>query len=486
MTRKFDVIIVGAGNAALTAALSARQHGAKVLVCEKAPETERGGNSRFSGGLFRFSYDGLEDLKQLRQDLPKDEWDRVEPLPYEPDHFLDDVMRVTAGQADPDLTNILIGESYSTVRWMTDLGMEWQWTVLWNLETEGKLRFSPGSVLEAKGKGVGLMQRLFAMTLGAGIEVSYGAEMVGFLTQDGAVSGIKVRTRNAVEDIAAKAVILASGGFEADPLMRAEYLGPHWEQVVVRGTRFNTGETLRMALEIGARPFGEWDGCHATPIDAASPRVGDLKLTDRTNRLSYPFSVMVNNRGERFVDEGEDLGGYTYAKTGRAILAQPGAVGYQIFDSKTIALIEERYSTGRPLVADTIADLARLMSVPSDRLVLTVDQFNEAVQPGDFDPGAKDGKSTRGIVPAKSNWALPLDSPPFTAYPVTCGITFTFGGVQIDGTGRVIHVNGDPIPGLFATGEITGGFFYNNYPGGTGLMRGAVFGKIAGANAASG
>ena len=486
MPASYDVIVVGGGNAALTAAFSARQQGASVLVLEKAPQAERGGNSAFSGGLFRFAYDGIDDLKPLRSELPSDAWDRIEAEPYDPTRYFDDVMRVTQGQADRDLTHIFIDRSYSTVRWMADLGLEWQWTVLWNVESEGRLRFNPGSVLEAKGKGVGLMHHLFAAAAPAGINIAYGSEMTGFIQASGGrVTGVRVKTAGGTEEASTSAVVLASGGFEADPGMRARHLGPQWERVTVRGTRFNTGETLRMALDIGAKPVGEWDGCHATPIDAGAPSLGDLKLTDRTNRLSYPYSIMVNNRGHRFVDEGEDLGGYTYAKTGRAILAQPDSIGYQIFDTKTHHLLEERYSTGTPVVASTIEELARGISVPADALAQTVDAFNAAVQPGRFDPGGKDGKGTKGIEPPKSNWALPLDAPPYTAYPVTCGITFTFGGVQIDGQARVIDTRGNPIPGLYATGEITGGFFYHNYPGGTGLMRGAVFGRIAGASAAA-
>ena len=195
---------------------------------------------------------------------------------------------------------------------------------------------------------------------------------------------------------------------------------------------------------------------------------------------------MVNALGKRFVDEGEDVGGYTYAKYGRAILTQPGAVAYQIFDAKTIHLLEERYSTGSPEVANTIEEIAGKLRLPKDALAQTVREYNAAVQPGAFDPATTDGKRTLGIVPPKSNWALPIDSPPYTVYPVTGGITFTFGGILVDNLARVIDTEDTPIPGLYATGEITGGFFFDNYPGGTGLMRGAVFGRIAGVQAASG
>ncbi len=483
---RYDVIVIGAGNAALTAAISARQNGARVLVLEKAPEVERGGNSRFSGGLFRFAYDGTEDLRRVKRDLAGDEWGRIEAQPYGGDRFTDDVMRVTQGQADRMLTGVLVEESLPTVIWMTDLGLKWQWSVLWRVEEEGRLKFSPGAILEARGKGIGLVQQLFDLAEKAGVSVAYGSKMVGFLQDpSGRVTGVRMRTSAGTEDVASQAVVLASGGFEANTEMRARYLGPGWDRVKVRGTRFNTGETLQMALDIGAKAVGHWQGCHSTPIDADAPDVGDLRLTDRTNRLSYPYGIMVNALGQRFVDEGEDVGGYTYAKFGRAILAQPGTVAYQIFDSKTTHLLEERYSTGVPVVTQSMAEIAERLPIQGDALLSTVREFNAAVQPGEFDPSKKDGKRTAGISPPKSNWALPLDSPPFTVYAVTGGITFTFGGIQVDNLARVIDTEDTPIPGLYATGEITGGFFFENYPGGTGLVRGAVFGKIAGAQAAA-
>ena len=483
---RYDVIVVGAGNGALAAAISARQSGARVLVLEKAPETERGGNSRFSGGLFRFAYEGVEDLKPLMQTASARDWERVDVGYYDADRYLGDIMRVTQGQANQDLARTLTQESYPTMMWMAGLGVVWEWTFLWLVDTGERVRFTPGSVLGAKNKGVGLMEYLYAATERAAIDVAYQAKMTGFL-QDGTgrVNGVVVKTPAGIEEARAGAVVLASGGFEANAEMRARYLGPGWDQVKVRGTRFNTGETLRMALDIGAKPVGHWQGCHATPIDGNAAPVGDLRLTDMTNRLSYPYSIMVNSLGKRFVDEGEDIGAYTYAKTGRAILAQPGAIAYQIFDRKTVDLLEERYSTGTPIVGDTIPDIAQKMSIPVETLVTTVKDYNAAVQPGESDPAIKDGKGTAGLEIPKSNWALTIDSPPYTVYPVACGITFTFGGIKIDTQARVIDTEDEPIPGLYATGEITGDFFYHNYPGGTGLVRGAVFGRIGGANAAA-
>ena len=483
---QYDVIVVGAGNAALTAALSARQQGARVLVLEKAPEAERGGNSRFSGGIFRFAYDGIEDLKPLRPDLPNSQWDLVDVGTYGDDRYLADLMRVTEGQANAELSQTLIRQSYPTMLWMTDLGVSWEWSIVWSTRSGERVRFNPGAVLQARNKGVGLVEDLFESSQRAGVDVAYQAKMTGFLQDNaGRVTGVRVKTTQGIEDASAGAVVLASGGFEANPEMRARYLGTGWDQVKVRGTRFNTGETLRIALDIGAMPVGHWQGCHATPIDANASPVGELHLTDRTNRLSYPYSIMVNCLGRRFADEGEDTGAYTYVKMGRAILAQPRGIAHQIFDRKTVHLLEERYTTGTPIMADSMEDLAEKLGVPSDVLQRTVDEFNAAVQLGEFDPSMKDGKRTSGLIPPKSNWALTVDSPPYTVYPVACGITFTFGGLKIDPGARVMDTEDVPIPGLYATGEITGDFFYHNYPGGTGLVRGAVFGRIGGANAAA-
>jgi tricarballylate dehydrogenase len=239
-----------------------------------------------------------------------------------------------------------------------------------------------------------------------------------------------------------------------------------------------------MAIEIGALPHGQWTGCHSTPIDAGAPPHGDRKLTDKTNRLSYPFGVLVNTRGHRFFDEGEDFQFYTYAKLGGVILNQPGGVAFQIFDAKVTGLLEARYRTGSPIVADSLTELVDKLPLdrPAGRRAL--DEYNAAVEAGPFDPTVKDGRRTKGLDLPKSNWAQPLDTPPFVAYPVTGGITFTFGGVRINDRAQVMNTAWAPIPGLYACGEMVGGLFHGNYPGGTGLMSGAVFGRIAGASAA--
>jgi tricarballylate dehydrogenase len=475
-----EVLVVGAGNAALTAALSAHESGRKVLVLERAPHALRGGNSRFSGGLFRFAYHSRDDVQQV---LPGLDLSRVVVGTYPEDAYIEDCMRVSGNAADPVLTRVLVKQSFPTMLWMMSVGVAWELSEIFATRSGEEVHYSPGAVVQAEHQGVGLTARLFKAAESRGIRIVYDAYVTQVVRNDDRVVGVVVTTPEGERTLHARATIIAAGGFEASESMRRQRLGESWGHAKVRGTRFNTGDVLRAAIDIGAREVGEWNGCHATPIDATAPSPGDLRLTDKTNRLSYPYSILVNLRGERFLDEGETFPSHTYAKIGRQVLAQPDSRAFQIFDQQTIHLLEARYSTGTPMIADTIAQLAQHMGVPADALTATVHRFNESASDRPFDPSRLDGKNAVGIDPPKSNWAVPLNRPPFVAYPVACGITFTFGGIAIDAQARVLDNQDRPIPGLFATGELTGGFFYRNYPGGAGLMRGAVFGKIAGASA---
>ncbi len=489
----FDVIVVGAGNAAFTAALAARAEGARVLVLEKASQKLRGGNTRFTGGIFRCTYNGLEDLIPVVRG--NDNPETVTLDPYTRADFLKDLERVTGGRADPALSGVLVDRSYETVRWLADLGVVWEFNRAVGAVTlagAAKVKLPFGGALRVKGEGVVLSSTLFRLAEEADIPILYETQAQRIITApDGRVAGVEVRGPEGARVLNCGALVLASGGFQANPEMRTAYLGPNWSLVKVRGTRFNTGEMTRAALATGAQGYGEWSGCHATPIDADAPTYGELRLTDKTNRLSYPFSVMVNLDGDRFVDEGEDFNLYTYAKMGREILQQRSATTFQIFDRKTLPLLETRYNTGTPVTAESLIELAdRLaerygsLSFRKANFLKTLEAYNAAVQEGVFNPDTLDGKRTVGLRPDKTNWATRLDAPPFQAYAATVGITFTFGGIRINADAAVVDYLERPIPGLFATGEMTGGFFYLNYPGGAGLMRGAVFGRIAGTNAA--
>ena len=483
------IIVVGAGNAALVAALAAHDEGVPVTVLEAAPKEERGGNSRFAGAIFRFPHTGLAGLEPLIADEAKDMVRYSSVGPYTEDDFLGDLMRTSGGRADPELTDVLVREGFETARWMRDKGVKWELSTRKfidedKLDENNPYVLPPGGVLRVVHEGVGLMDNLFAAVEATDIDVRYSSPAHELLTEGSTITGVRVRHAEAFEDLHGQ-VILACGGFEANPEMRLRYLGQGWDLVKVRGTRFNKGTMLDQALRAGAQAAGHWSGCHASPVAADAPDIGDLAITDKSARYSYPYGLLVNINGERFVDEGEQYYLHTYAKTGAAIRAQPRAWAVQIFDQKTIVHLQPRYRTQTPVTADSIAELADAVGIPVGALERTVNEFNAAV-PEDasgFDPNVEDGLATKGIEPPKSNWAIALDAPPFVAYPVACGITFTYGGLRIDTDSRVIDNEGKPMPGLFATGEITGGFFYDNYPGGAGLMRGAVFGRRAAAAA---
>ena len=493
MPDQHEVIVVGAGNAALVAALTAHEAGASVTVLEAAGREERGGNSRFSGGIFRTVHDGLESLQPILHESNARWIDRVKVGPYPRERYLADWMATSAGRPDPALVETVIDNSRETVRWMHGKGVQWELAAN-KLVDPDKLDPStvydlpPGGALRALGEGVGLVKRLYDAVEAAGIEVRYESPVSGLLQSGSTIEGVRVRRADRYEELAGT-VVLACGGFEANPEMRLRYLGSGWDLVKVRGSRFNMGVMLTQALLAGAQPAGHWGGAHASPLDAGAPAVGDLRLTDKMSRYSYPYSLLVNMAGARFVDEGSEEVWLTYAKTGWAIRAEEQGLAFQVFDQKTVHLLEPRYRTGTPVVADTIAELATALNLPVARLEATVDAFNAATAAdatARFAPFDKDGVSAQptGQVP-KSNWAQPLDSPPFVVYPVTCGITFTYGGLKIDTQARVLDTEGRPMPGLYAAGEIIGDFFFHNYAAGSGLMRGAVFGRLAGAGAAA-
>jgi len=486
--KNYDVVVVGAGNAALTAALAAASEGAKVAILEKAPEHLRGGNSYFTGGLFRFAYNGIEDISELLPAITSDEKENIDVGSYKESEFYSDVMRVTEGLSDPSLLQTLTSKSFPTMLWMKDQGVPWILAYgRQAFEHEGKQRFWGGLIVEAVGGGKGLSDRLFELVERNEIEVFYQTSGTKLsVNQKGSVDGITVKSESGYEDISCKSVVLACGGFEANSEMRTRYLGPGWELAKVRGTQYNTGDGINMALDIGAQSHGHWSGCHAVAWDLNAPAHGDRNVADLFQKHSYPFGLIVNVDGKRFVDEGADLRNYTYAKYGREILKQPQRVAFQLFDQKTKHLLRDEYFIPQMTMveANTIEELAIGLDINPEELQKTIETYNESVQEGDFNPTALDGKHTKGIFPPKSNWAQEMDSPPYLGYAVTCGITFTFGGLKIDSNTQVQDNSDMPIPGLFAAGELTGGLFYNNYPGGSGLMSGAVFGKIAGENAA--
>jgi tricarballylate dehydrogenase len=482
------VVVVGAGNAALCAALAAAESGASVLVLERAPEAESGGNSRFTAGAFRCVYEGVEDLKALMPDLTAEEIGNTDFGTYTEAQFFDDMGRLTEYRTDPELCELLVTRSKSTMRWMHGKGI--RFAPIYGrqaFKVAGKFKFWGGLTVEAWGGGPGLVEGLTRAARAAGITVAFEARALSLIADDDGIKGVRVRHRGRSTDVAAKCVVLAAGGFQANAEWRTRYMGPGWELAKVRGTRFNTGDGIRMALDIGAQPTGNWSGGHAVAWDRNAPEFGDLAVGDNFQKHNYPFSVMINANGERFVDEGADFRNYTYAKYGRVILMQPKQFCWQVFDSKVLHLLRDEYRIRRvtKVRADTLEELvAKLEDVNPQRALATIGDYNAAVMRDvPFNPNVKDGRGTVGLAIPKSNWAIVLDTPPFEAYAVTCGLTFTFGGLKIDGSARVIDGDGQPIPGLYAAGELVGGLFYFNYPGGSGLMNGAVFGRIAGTSA---
>ncbi len=484
-----DVVVVGGGNAALCAALAARESGAEVLLLERAPEEERGGNSRFTAGAMRVVYNGVDDLVELMPELSDEELRSTDFGTYTFEDFFDDMARVTQYRADPDLTEILVSRSFETLKWMRGKGARFApMYARQAFKIDGRFRFWGGLTVEAWGGGPGLVEALYAAAARTGVRVVYHARAQHLIADDAGVRGVRARIGGRTRDIAAKAVVLACGGFEANSEWRTRYLGSGWELAQVRGSRFNTGDGIRMALDAGAMSWGHWSGCHAVGWDMNAPPFGDLAVGDGFQKHSYPFGIMVNAEGRRFVDEGADFRNYTYAKYGRVILGQPGNFAWQIFDHKVSHLLRDEYRIRQvtKVHADTLEQLAdKLEGVDRDGFLAEVAAFNAAVKSDvPFDPTVKDGRGTEGLAVSKSNWANPLDTPPYEAYGVGCGITFTFGGLRIGTNGQVIDSDGRPTPGLYAAGELIGGLFYFNYPGGTGLTSGAVFGRIAGVCAA--
>ena len=488
MAEQYDVIVVGAGNAALSAALAAKEVCGPVLVVEKAPEFFRGGNTYFTGGIIRFAFDGIEDIKALIPDMSPTEEESIDVGSYTQDQFYDDMMRVTQGRSDPDLAQILVSQSHPTMKWLQEKGVRFVLSYGRQAFKDGdKYRFWGGLVVEAVGAGKGLSDQQFEAAQRAGVDVRYSTQGIELLRDDkGRVNGLRVQGPDGFEDIHAHSVVLAAGGFEANAEMRCRYLGPGWELVKVRGIPYNTGDGIRMALDVGAQAHGHWSSCHAVAWDMNAPDFGDRTITELYQKHSYPFGLIVNLNGERFLDEGADFRNYTYVTYGRALLTQPQGLAFQIFDDKVKHLLRDEYHIPQVTMAqaDTIEELAARLDIDPEGLARTVREFNAAVQQDvPYNPTVKDGRSTVGIEPPKTNWAQTIDTPPYLGYAVTCGITFTFGGVKIDTRGQVVTNGQEPIPGLYAAGEMVGGLFYYNYPGGSGLSAGMVFGRLAGTSA---
>lgn len=499
MVDRFDVVIVGAGNAALSAAHAALDRGAKVCVLEKAPKEDRGGNSALTGHM-RFVYENVDELFAImRPDTLTDEVRKrfIEDMPSKTqDDLWDDIMTTTDGLSDPEMLQVHVERSYDTMKWLHSKG---------HMHVPSPDDFTgDGTGTRLDGGGEGLMERNFVyLEAHPDVTIHYETTALKLITDPdtGRVLGVKVRDGDGLRDILGGAVVLAAGGFEANPEMRARYLGPLWDSVHLRGVPYNTGDGLRMALDIGAMPFGGWGSAHAAPVDWAMPKFSSISLRRRPDakwirangqsRYIYAYAIMVNTEGHRFMDEATGTRDQTYAKMGRGILAQPGSTAFQIIDAKVREkkLLPAIYDNATGVKADTLEELAEKIGVDPIEFLKTIDDFNAGV-PTDREavPSAYnvDGVGTTGVYPPKSNFAATIDKAPFEAFQVRCGMTFTFGGLKIDPeTAQVQSVAGNGIPGLYCAGEMAGGLFYWNYPSGSGLMAGATFGRIAGDSAAA-
>jgi tricarballylate dehydrogenase len=481
-----DVIVVGAGNAGFSAALAASERGARVLLLEKAEETVAGGNTYFTAGAFRTAHGGLDDLRPILDDAALEIADRIDLDPYTPVEYLADLRRVTEDRCDPVLAETLAADSREAIGWLADHGVRWSlMTHRQAYESAGRYRFWGGLALGTVDGGKGLFEDEVAAAEAAGVDLRFGRRVTDLQTdEEGRVVGVLADGPAGLVSYEGGAVVLTAGGFQADPQLRRRHLGAEWVAAKVRGTPDNTGDLLAPAFEVGAARAGDWAGAHATAWDPTGDSSrGDRDLTNLMTKQSYPVGIVVNREGARFLDEGADLRNYTYAKYGAKILGQPGAIAFQLFDAKTTALLRpDEYTSPsiRSASGNSLREVATALGIDPNGLEAEVARYNAAVQPGTFDPAVKDGKRTAGLDPAKSNWAQTLDSPPYVGFAVVCGITFTFGGLRIGPDGQVLDASGAAIAGLHAAGEIAGGLFFGNYPGGSGLMAGTVFGRRAG------
>ncbi len=485
-----DVLVIGAGNAASNAALAALEAGASVTMIETAPENARGGNSAFTGGAFRFVYDGVADLLKLAPDIAELDLGSIDFGTYTEAQYFDDMGRLTEYRCDPELTEVLIGNSFSSALWLREHGVKFQPALgRQAFKVDGKFKFWGGLACHIHGGGEHLVATLHAALIKARIPVLYETTAFELLHDDARVQGVRVRHQGRIHELRAKAVVLACGGFESNAEMRARYLGPNWDLAKVRGTRFNQGYGHRMAMDIGAAPAGHWSGAHAVQWDMNAPPFGDLSVGDQFQKHNYPFGVLLNARGERFLDEGKDFHSYTYAAYGHEVMKQPGLFAWQVFDSKINHLLRSEYRIPRITkeTADTLEALVpKLTGVDPVAALATLRAFNAAPRPDvGFNPNIHDGLRTTGLPVDKTNWAQKLDTPPFHAYGVTTGVTFTFGGLKVTTEAQVADTSGMPINGLYAAGEIVGGLYYHNYGSGTGLVAGVTFGRIAGTGAAA-
>ena len=454
---KTDVLVVGGGNAALCAAMTAREAGANVLLLESAPKEFRGGNSRHTRNLRYLHESGNDYLTG----------------PYLEDEFWEDLLLVTEGQTNEQLARFTIRESNNIGAWMEQHGCHFQPAMRGTLHLDRTNAFFLGG-------GKALMNAYYATALKLGVEILYDAEVRDLSFRNNTFVSAEFVLNNIPRKVRARAVVLASGGFQANLEWLKEYWGEASDNFIVRGTPYNKGRMLRVLLDQGVKPVGDPRQCHAVAIDARAPKF-DGGIVTRLDCIS--FGIVVNKLAKRFYDEGEDFWPKRYAIWGRLVAQQPEQIAYSIIDSKSIDLFIP--SVFPPIEADSIGELATKLELDQTALEETVTAFNNATRHGTFDATVLDDCQTEGLDPPKSHWACSLDTPPFYGYPLRPGITFTYLGVTVNERAQVIMQGGQPAPNIFAAGEImAGNILGKGYMAGFGMTIGTVIGRIAGREAA--
>jgi tricarballylate dehydrogenase len=457
-TKTYDVLVAGGGNAALCAAITARQAGASVLLVESAPKAFRGGNSRHTRNL------------RAMHDQPNE----VLTDAYKEDEYWDDLLRVTGGNTDEALARMTIRASSGVFGWMKDAGVRFQPSLTGTLNLGRTNAFFLGG-------GKALVNAYYLTAEKLGVEILYDTEVVNIAMEDGSVRSIDITYKGFPETVHARCVVASSGGFQANLDWMREYWGDAVDNFVIRGTPYNRGRVLKNLLGQGIAAIGDPTQCHAVALDARAPKF-DGGITTRLD--SVPYSVVVNRNGDRFYDEGEDVWPKRYAIWGRLIAQQPGQIAYSICDAKAFPLFMP--SVFPAIKADTLEELAVKMKLDPTKILETIGSFNNAVKPGQaFDNLKLDGNATTGLTPDKTNWARSVDKPPFYGYPLRPGITFTYLSVKVNDKAQVLMDNGQPAGNLFASGEImSGNILGKGYLAGFGMTIGTVFGRIAGQEAA--
>lgn len=456
LDQMWDIVVVGGGNAALCAAITAAEAGAKVIIFESAPKTYRGGNSRHTRN-FRCMHQG--PLSVLTDSYGEDE-------------YFDDLMRVTKGKTDEPMARMAIRQSEECLPWMEAHGVRFQPSLSGTLSLSRTNAFFLGG-------GKALVNAYYNTAKDLGIFVVYDAEVTHVHLDGDRFTHVDLRIGGETHKVHGRAIVLASGGFQSDLEWLTRAWGPAAANFLIRGTPYNRGVVLRDMLDQGADSVGDPTQCHAVAIDGRAPKF-DGGIVTRLDCV--PFSIVVNRDAERFYDEGEDVWPKRYAIWGRLVAAQPDQVGYAIIDSKSIDLFMP--SVFPPIKADTIEDLGRQLGLDGAKLTQTVEAFNAACQPGGFQPTELDGVATQGLTPAKTNWARPINKPPYYGYQLRPGVTFTYLGLKVSDRAQV-HTAQGPLANVFAAGEImAGSILGQGYLAGFGMTIGTVFGRIAGAEAA--